>query len=407
MRLNKVLNKFFIKEVFLELFSNKVNLFFMVLALVISLTALNTIYSLGQAVKKQVLDVLANLQFGKDAILVIAGGGKIVGISTTRTDTLKLEDVEVIKRFEFVRVVSPSARGILEVSYRDVSEKMRVEGVDLFYPVANNWYTREGRFFTLQDLESLAKVCVVGADIPKKFKKSSIVGERIKIGREYFEVIGVLEPKPSFGHFRHDERILIPITTALRRVFNKDYIDWVKILFKENTNMEVAQQAVRNLLRERHGLSENQPDDFRIITPEMVVQRFTETSRILTVFLLAISVISLVISGIIIMNLMYANVEEKAPIIALRLAIGATSESIILHYFMMAVILAFFSGIIGWILSMILTQIIYLFTPIKSYFSWTTFLLSLGFSTVTTVLFCILPATRATKIQPSILLKSL
>lgn len=401
------LTKFFIKEIFQELISNKVNFFFMILALVISLTALNTIYSIGLAVRKQVLDVLANLQFGKDAILIIAGGGKIIGISTTRIDTLKLEDVEIMKKFDFVKVASPVVRGILEVSYKGISEKMRVEAVDLSYSVANNWYTAEGRFFTQQDLESLSKVCVVGADVPKKFRTRAIVGEKIKIGGEYFEVIGVLEPKPSFGHFRHDERILVPLTTGLRRVFNKDYIDYVKVLFKENTDMEMAQKTIRTFLRERHNLIGDQPDDFRIITPEMAVQRFTETSRILTVFLLAISLISLIISGVIIMNLMYANVEEKASIIALRLAIGATSRDIIFHYLLMALMLSLFSGILGWMFSLIVTQIIYLFTPIKAFFSWTTFLLSLSFSALTTMLFCILPAIKATKIQPSILLKSL
>ncbi|QER42040.1 FtsX-like permease family protein [Thermodesulfobacterium sp. TA1] len=397
----------FLKDVLKELFSNKINLVFMLLALVISLTALNTIYSLGESAKKQVLDVLANLQFGKDAMLVIAGGGKIVGVTTTRADTMKMKDVEDIEKLEFVRLVSPWARGILEVSYKGFSEKIRIEGVTPSYTIANNWYPKEGRFFNEEDLKTMAKVCVLGAEIPQKLNTKQLIGEKIKIGGEYFEIIGILEPKPSFGHFRHDERILIPLTTAMRRVFNKDHLDAMKILFKENTDVNLAQEAIRNLLRKNHNLYGIQPDDFRLITPDMAIERFTAATRILTVFLLAISVISLVISGVIIMNLMYANIEEKSSVIALRLALGATPSHIIKHYLTIALIIALISGVIGWILSLGLMKLISFFSPLKPLFSWNTFFISLCFSTLTTVIFSLIPAYKATQIEPSILLKSL
>ncbi|MCS7279065.1 MAG: ABC transporter permease [Thermodesulfobacteriaceae bacterium] len=403
----KLLNLNFLKDIVRELFSNKGNLFFMVLALVISLTALNTIYSLGESAKRQVLEALANLQFGKDALLIIAGGGRIIGLTTTRTDTLKLEDVEEIKRLSFVKLASSWSRGILEVSYQGEAEKLRVDGVDLNYSLANNWYTSSGRFFNQQDMESLAKVCVVGADLPKKFKIKNPIGEKIKIRGEYFEIIGVLEPKTFFGHFRADERVLIPFTTAQRRVFNKDYIDAVKLLFYPDTDMKMATQTIRQILRKRHNLYGVQPDDFRLITPEMSIQRFTEASRTINIFLLAISLISLIISGVIIMNLMYANIEEKAPIIALRIALGATSKILIKHYLTMCLLIALLSGVIGWFLSIILMQAISLFTPLKPLFSWVTFLISLAFATITCVVFGLIPALKATQIEPSILLKSL
>ncbi len=403
----KVINQDFLKDIIRELFSNKGNLFFIILSLVISLTALNTIYALGESAKKQVLDALANLQFGKDALLIIAGGGRIVGLTTTRTDTLKLEDVEEINRLNFVKLSSSWSRGFLEVSYQGEAEKLRVDGVDLNYPIVNNWYTSSGRFFNQHDMKTLAKVCVLGADLPKKFKMKNIIGEKIKIKNEYFEVIGVLKPKTFFGHFRADERILIPITTAQRRVFNRDYIDGVKLLFQPNTDMKLATETIRQLLRKRHNLYGIQPDDFRLITPEMAIQRFTETSRTINVFLLVISLISLVISGVIIMNLMYANIEEKAPIIALRIALGATSEILIKHYLTMCVIIAFISGFIGWLLSIILMQAISFFTPLKPLFSWGTFFASLIFATVTCIIFGLIPSLKATRIEPSILLKSL
>ena len=284
---------------------------------------------------------------------------------------------------------------------------MRVEGVFPNYTVASNWYPKIGRFINEKDLETLAKVCVVGADIPKKLNKKDILGEKIKIGGEYFEVIGVLESKPALAHFRWDERIVIPFTTAQRRIFNKDYIDRVKLLFREGTDMKLAEAKIREILRKRHNLYGIEPDDFRIITPELSISIYTKTLKTLNVFLLVIALISLVISGVIIMNLMYANIEEKAPIIALRIALGATSKKIIEHYLIMSFFVAFISGLAGWILSLILMEIISLFTPLKPIFSWWIFLLSFSFASFTAISFTLIPAIKASQIEPAILLKSL
>ncbi len=397
----------FLKDIFKELLSNKINFLFMCLALTISLIALNTIYSLGLSAKKQVLDALASVQFGKDAMLIIAGGGRIIGLTTTRTDTLKLEDVEEIKKLDFVTLASPMSRGTLEVSYKDFAEKLRVEGVFPNYTIANNWYPKIGRFINENDLKSMTKVCVLGADIPERLNTKNIIGEKIKIAGETFEVIGVLESKPSFGHFRRDERVIIPFTTAQRRVFNKDYIDAVKLLFREGTDMKMAENKIREILRKRHNLFGIAPDDFRIITPDLAISVFTKTMRTINVFLLAIALISLIISGVIIMNLMYANIEEKAPIIALRIALGASSKKIIEHYLIMSLFIAIISGIAGWILSLFLMEIISFFTPLKPIFSWWIFLLSFLFASFTGISFTLIPAIRASQIDPAILLKSL
>jgi putative ABC transport system permease protein len=400
----------FLKDILKELLSNKVNSFFMFLALTISLIALNTIYSLGLSAKKQVLDSLASVQFGKDAMLILAGGGRIIGLTTTRTDTLKLEDVEELEKLDFVKLASPMVRGTLEVSYKDFAEKIIVDGVFPNYTVANNWYPKIGRFIDERDFKNMTKVCVLGADIPEKLNKKdikNILGDKIKIAGEYFEIVGVLESKPSFGHYRRDERIVIPFTTAQRRVFNKDYIDGVKLLFREGTDMKLAEAKIREILRKRHSLYGIEPDDFRIITPELAISVFTKTLRTINVFLLVIALISLVISGVIIMNLMYANIEEKAPIIALRIALGATSKKIIEHYLIMSLFVAFISGFAGWILSLILMEIISLFTPLKPIFSWWIFLLSFSFASFTAISFTLIPAIKASQIEPAILLKSL
>lgn len=401
------LNRFFIKEVLRELLANKVNLFFIILALTFSLTALNTIYALGKSAEKQILDFLANLNFGKDAALVLAGGSRMMGLAITRSDTLKMEDVRAVDKFEFVKMVSPFVGGVVEVSSRGKVEKLRVDGVLPIYSIANNWQVIKGRFINEEDVKNLKRVAVLGSEIVKKMGFKNPIGEKIMIGDQEYTIIGVLEKKGSLGHYPLDERILVPLSTAQRKIFNIDYLRGFKIVFFEETDLNQAVKTIKKLLRERHHISEFEPEDFRIITPDMAVERFTRTSKTLSAFLLSIALISLVISGVIIMNLMTASVEEKVGIIALRIALGAKKRDILLHYLISALIIASICGIIGWIISLFLVKVISFFTPLKPLFSWGTFLLSLGFSIFTCIIFGIFPALKATKVDPAILLKSL
>jgi len=395
------------REALRELLSSKINLVFMLLSLVLSLTAINTIYGLGKSAEKQVLDVLANLNFGKDAVFILAGGDRFMGVRLTRSDTLKLEDAEALGRLYFVKLVSPVSGGLLEVSYKGEGEKVWIEGVFPVYTVANNWGVRLGRFIEDEDLKYAKKVAVLGSDIPKKCGIRDPIGEKIQIAGQHFTVVGILEEKPSFGAHPLNERVFVPFTTAQRRLFNRDYISAIKLNLYPGVDQKVAVETIRSILRERHKLIHTAPDDFRIFTPEFVLQRFLSAERILQTFLLGISAISLVISGVVIMNLMSALVEERAGIIALRRALGATNRLIFLHYILISLTVALTSGLFGWMLSLFLMQMISAFTPLKPFFSWATFLFSLLFSLATSVIFSLLPALRATRVDPITLLKSL
>ncbi|MCS7199116.1 MAG: ABC transporter permease [Caldimicrobium sp.] len=401
------MTKLLLKEILRELLSNKINLFFITLALVFSLTALNTIYALGKSAEKQILDTLANLNFGKDALLVLAGGSRVMGLTTTRTDTLVMEDVYAIERLGFVKMSSPFTGGLVEVSYKEKAEKLRLDGVLPIYLKANNWNILKGRFFNEEDVKNNNKVVVLGYDVARKWGGLNLVGEWIKIQGQFYLVIGILEKKGSLGHFPLDERIFVPLTTAQKRIFNQKHLRGIKIILYEDTSINLAEKTIRKLLRERHKLYGIAPDDFRIVTPEMVVARHTATSKTLSAFLLVIALISLIISGVIIMNLMTASVEEKAGVIALRIAVGAKPKHIILHYMFSALLLAIVSGAMGWALSIGLMYLLSLLTPLKPLFSWGTFLLSLTFSLITCIIFSIFPAFKASRIDPAILLKGL
>lgn len=400
-------SKYFLKEVFKELLSSKINFIFIMLSLTFSLTALNTIYALGKSAEKQILDTLANLNFGKDALLILAGGQRMFGLTTTRTDTLKLSDVEAIEKLSCVKITTAFTVGRVEIAFKDKVEKIRIDGVQPNYTMANNWNLFIGRFIQEEDVKNLNKVVVLGYEIAKRLGLNKIVGEKVKIQDQYYTVIGILEKKGSIGHFPLDERIFVPLTTAQRRILNQDYLRGVKVILQEEVDLNNCAEEIRKILRKRHHLYGIAPDDFRIVTPDFILARHTATSKTLSVFLLSIALISLIISGVIIMNLMMASVEEKSGIIALRIALGATSYQIIKHYLCMALFMALISGILGWILSLLLMGLLSFITPLKPLFSWVTFILSLIFSGVTCIVFSIFPALKATKIDPVLLLKSL
>lgn len=331
----------------------------------------------------------------------------MLGITTTRSDTLKLSDMEAIEKLECVKATSPFTFSNVELAYKDKAEKVSILGVLPIYPIASNLKVFIGRFIEEKDVMEYKKVGVLGYEVAKRFGLERAIGEKIKIGGEYYTIIGILEKKGSFGDAQFDERIYVPITTAQKRILNQDYLQGAKILIYEGKNLVNCSSQIRKILRFRHKLYGIAPDDFYIVTPDMAIARYTATSKTLKVFLLTISIISLVISGIIIMNLMKASIEERAGIIALRIALGASSHKIILHYLSMALIMAFMAGFIGWIISIILMVLISFFTPLKPLFTWTTFLLSLLFSSVTCIIFSLYPAFKATKINPALLLKSL
>ncbi len=403
-------NRFYsvIREAISELINSKIYLVFMVCALFIGVSAMIAVYSLGKGFEIQVLKQLESFNFGSNAFLILAGGGKFFGPSTTRSDTLVVEDVEVIKRFYFVRDIDYFQRSFLEVSNGKNTRTTMVFGVTLNYPRVNNWGVSKGRFFTPQDMDSKAKVCIVGADVEDELYGGDAVGKMIRINGVNFLIVGVLERKGAVGSFRADDRVLIPITTANSRVFNRNrsYLDGVKVIFDDRlADLETIKTLVTNILRERHKLSKDEPDDFRIITPEQIIAFRTQVSRIVTAFLLVISVITIIVGGVVVINIMYANVEDKSRIIAIRMAMGASPKDIFIHYIFVVTFVTFLSGISGIFggiaLSAVVSKLANLYFYIPVGFSF----LVLFIITLVGLFFGIFPSKKASKIPPGILIR--
>lgn len=397
-----------IREAFLELNSSRIYVMFMYFSLIVGVSAMIAVYTLGKGFEVSVMRQLESFNFGSNAFLVLAGGGKFFGPATTRSDTLTMDDVNLLRRLYFVRHADPFQRGFYSVSNGKDSRNTMLLGVSLDYVTVNNWPVSKGRFFNERDMKEKRKVCVVGQDIEKELYKGDALGKTIRIGGIDFEIVGVLEPKGAMGSFRLDDRVLVPITTANSRVFNRNnaYLDGVKVIFNDAiVSIDEIRAVVTKLLRERHKLQPGEPDDFRIITPEQIIAFRAAVSRLITTFLLVISLITLVVGGVIVTNVMYANIEDKTKTIAIRLAVGASPHDIMVHYIFVVVsvgMLSAFSGIIlGLFLAFIIAKLMKLYFFVPWGFSLFVIFLALAMS----LLFGILPSVRASKITPSELLR--
>ncbi len=373
--------------------------------LIVGICAMTSIYCLGRGAEVTIVRTLESLNFGANSFLILAGGGKFFGPSATRRDRFKMGDIRAIERFDFVEGTSPVQIGLLTVSSGKQAVMTRVIGVFPVYETINNWGVSRGRFISWKDIRLKTKVCVLGYETAKKLFSGDPIGKKVKINNVYFEVVGILERKGVIGTYRLDDRVLVPFTTARYRIFNKDWIDAAKVLLRKGTDYKRAEKAIERLLRKRHKLLPTEINDFRIITPEQIISFLTKATRAVAGLLLVISIVTLVVSGVIIMNIMYSVVEEKKKIIALRKAFGATSRDIMLHYLAITGGVSVIGGSLGYGLGTLLVVLIDRLTPVDGYYNILLLLPALGFSLATGVLFGLAPARAAASLPPAELLR--
>jgi len=395
-----------ISQVFKEMRASVLGVFFMTLGVVISVVAITVIASLGEGTRIKITEVLREVNFGSNAFMIFAGGGKFFGPAETRKDTLTMEDVDAIARFDFVQGVSPGQFTRLTASCGGKAQRTRLNGVLPQWAPLANWKVVEGRFITWEDMKRKAKVAVLGWKTARDlFGDKDPLGRFVKISGVLFRVVGVLERKGAVGRHQLDARVVIPLSTCQRRVLNRDWLDMVKVVLVPGTDVHEARRKVAELLRERHKIYPPHPDDFRIITPEQIIAFLTKASQTLTLMLLLIGAIALVVSGIVITNIMLAVITERQSIIGLRRALGATKRDIMLHYSLFSLLVSLVGGLLGLGIGLVLAKLISRFSPIPARAPWYLLMAAPLFALFIGGVFGIHPARRAAALHPVEVLK--
>lgn len=336
---------------------NKSRSFLTILGVVIGIASVILMLAIGQSAEGFILNQVADL--GSDLIFVEPSSGDSAESgppSPFIEQTLTLDDATAMEKSGYFLAVSPVLATSTAVSYAEESKFYQIYGVDENYPTIFSQEVKTGRFFDQSDINSYARVVVLGKSVAENlFGDQDPIGREIKIKKNSFRVIGVFGELGSQFFQNLDERVSVPVTTTMRDILGVDYVSY--IVARAIGDTALAKEETRFLLRETHKLDnpngEKDKDNFLVSTQSDAVEIIGSIGSVLSILLASIAAISLLVGGIGIMNIMLVSVTERTREIGLRKAVGATHKEILHQFLVEAVLLTALGGFIGIVLGIV------------------------------------------------------
>jgi putative ABC transport system permease protein len=330
---------------------------------------------------------------------VTAGGARIFSAQSSLTE----DDAHAIKaECPSVAYVSPGTRTGGTVVAGENNWSTEIFGADVDWPFIRSWNMASGSFFSESEVKASAKVAVLGNSVKQNlFPDSDPIGAVVRVKNVPFKVVGVLEKKggSTMGNDQ-DDQIVIPYTTVMKRLSGNNRLGMVQVSAKSPDAIQDAMTEVKALLRQRHRLGPGQDDDFMMRSQEEIAATASETTRTLSVLLASIAVVSLVVGGIGIMNIMLVSVTERTREIGIRMAIGAKSRHVLLQFLLEAVALSIVGGGIGVALGIGVSRVIARFAGWPVAIDSSSIAVAFGFSALIGIFFGFYPARKAAAMDP-------
>jgi putative ABC transport system permease protein len=285
-------------------------------------------------------------------VWIEAGGRNVNGVRTgnAATKTLTAEDAESIAdSVPQIASVSPNVDGPMQIVYGNQNWSTSFRGVSPEYFDIRRWYVERGAPFGEQDVERMTNVCLLGNTVAQTlFGGDDPVGKTVRMQNLPFLVIGTMQPKGVSSAGRdQDDFVIIPYTTAMHKLRGISWLDDIYASASSSAAITTAEDQIGRLLRQRHHLRPDEPDDFNIRHPEDTLQAQQETSRTFTLMLASVASVSLLVGGIGIMNIMLVSITERTREIGVRMAVGATEQDVQIQFLVEAVTLSLMGGAIG------------------------------------------------------------
>ncbi len=374
------------------------------LGIIIGVASVITMLAIGQGSKISIQSQISEM--GSNMIMIQPGAGMMGGVrqSASGMQSLKMEDYKAIHdKVNYISKISPSVSSSGQFIFGANNYPASISGVNEDYLDIRKLNIDEGTLFTEQQINSAAKVCVIGQTIVKNLftNGEDPIGKIIRFNKIPFTIIGTLKAKGynSMG-MDQDEIVLAPYTTIQKRILAITYIHGIFASATTEGVTDKATEEITEILRSNHKLKAADDDDFNIRSQEELSTMLTSTSDMMTVLLACIAGISLLVGGIGIMNIMYVSVKERTREIGLRMSIGAKGRDILAQFLIEAIIISFTGGLIGIILgvgaSVIVNAALSWPVSIQSYSVFLSFLVC----TVTGVFFGWYPAKNASELDP-------
>lgn len=384
--------------------NNKLRGFLTMLGIIIGVASVITMLAIGQGSKRSIQAQISEM--GSNMIMIHPGADVRGGVrqDASAMETLKLQDYEdIVDETRFVSAVSPSVNSSGQAIYGANNAPTTVYGISPDYLEIRRYKVEDGDMFTEQDIQTAAKVCVVGKTVVDNLfpDGSNPVGKVIRFQKLPFRIVGVLESKGynSMG-MDQDDLILAPYTTIQKKVLAITHLQGITCSALKEEYTDQAIDEISEILRRNHKLKESDDDDFTIRSQQELSTMLTSITDMMTVLLAAVAGISLLVGGIGIMNIMYVSVTERTREIGLRMSIGAKGIDILAQFLIESILISVTGGLIGVVFGVGAALVVNGVAHFPIYIHPWSVVLSFAVCTVTGVFFGWYPAKKAAQLDP-------
>ncbi|HVE40896.1 MAG TPA: ABC transporter permease [Planctomycetota bacterium] len=390
--------------------ANKLRSTLAVLGIVIGVGAVIAMVAMGKGAQVKIEEGITKM--GVNMIFVYPGAVSkgASGAKTSSAETLCLEDCDAIAKIEHVAAVAPEVRRTYQIKYMNRNEAAQVIGTTPSHLQIRNFSVEHGAYFDKSAILGRLRVCVMGASIARKlFGGIDPIGRMIQIDRKNFQVLGVLEDKGGDSWVGLDDSVYVPVTTALHRLFNRRHLSQITISVDTQENIDSTMNLVDDEMMKQHKIKGKAEPDFLVRSMNEWRQRAAESTGALTVLLMGIALVSLLVGGIGIMNIMLVSVTERTREIGIRKAIGAKRRDILKQFLIESMTISLLGGTLGIAFGVALAQIIPMLPVWKqmsnggewqSVISPWSIVVSFGFSCFVGIFFGLYPAVKASRLNP-------
>ena len=384
--------------------NNKLRGFLTMLGIIIGVASVITMLAIGQGSKRSIQAQISEM--GSNMIMIQPGADMRGGVrqDASAMETLKLQDYEdIVNETRYVSATSPSVNSSGQVIYGANNAPTTVYGISPDYMEIRRYEVEDGDMFSDQDVQTAAKVCVIGKTVVDNLFPGgeNPVGKVIRFQKLPFRVVGVLKSKGynSMG-MDQDDLILAPYTTIQKKVLAITHLQGITCSALKEEYTDQAIDEISEILRRNHRLRETDDDDFTIRSMQELSTMLTSTTDIMTTLLAAVAGISLLVGGIGIMNIMYVSVTERTREIGLRMSIGAKGIDILAQFLIESILISVTGGLIGVVFGVGAALVVNGVAHFPIYIQPWSVILSFAVCTVTGVFFGWYPAKKAAQLDP-------